>query len=200
MDLENKKRFITDIVIKLRSDNSEVQSEAAEALNNQSDSLSAIELLLPYIHDQSKTVRQVIAQVLGEGGYSEVISSLLILTKDEDPYVRATAIYALSNFKENKLELVKTIEEKLKDTSSYVRSRAALCLGLLDVKRATTSLLEALKDSNGEVRGCAADALGRIGAKKAVAPIITLLNDPVVSTRKLAIIALSNQWCYLYTE
>jgi HEAT repeats/NACHT domain len=93
------------------------------------------------------------------------LESLLNLLKDEDPFVRSSAAYALWDLSDRSETVLKGLLDLLKDEDSSVRSSAAAALGDLSDRSETVlkGLLDLLKDKDSIVRFRAACALGKLG-------------------------------------
>jgi len=95
---------------------------------------------------------------IGNVGISIIIE--VLKDKDEDKYVRVSAIKALGNIKSD--TAVQPLINLLKDEDKYVRVSAIKALGNIKSDTVVQLLISALKDEDSHVRESAAEALGKI--------------------------------------
>lgn len=120
----------------------------------------------------------------------EEIGELRGYLDDEDPYVRATALYALVS--SDVSGPVPLALEDLEDPHGFVRATAAKLLGDLGEPAAVAPLSERLvEDEDWVVRKRAADALGQLGNPAAAPALRQGLDDPVEDVRVAAVMAIA---------
>lgn len=131
--------------------NESVRMAAILALRNRGDR-RAVPFLIEALSDSSKSVREVIENLLPE--------------LDPD-WARSDAAAGA----------VSTLIDALRDSSPLTRLAAASALRVLASPRALDALIAALRDHHSEVRIHAAMALGAIGDRGAMEPLLTTLGD-----------------------
>jgi HEAT repeat protein len=109
----------------------------------------------------------------GKTENDEVIDSLIIALKDNDPRIRNDAAMALGKTKNTRA--VEPLIHALKDRSEMVRASAAFALGNIGDARAIEPLTITIKDKDFFVRDSAALALGNIETPEAIEALITAL-------------------------
>lgn len=160
---------------RLRSGNEEERREAAMELSNLKSS-GAVSLLASLLNDGSPRVRAAAAAALaGQPEESSVPVLAACLAKEENAFVRKTAVYALGGFRGP--ERTAAVIASLKDRDLEVRGAAAVSLGDHPDASAIAALTIALSDKSAFVRARAARALGVNGssAGSAVTNLIRLL-------------------------
>lgn len=115
--------------------------------------------LLRYFHITSGPERELLARVLAEGDLSTLGEELISLAKDQSAEVRACASRGLPKLHPS--IAVPALTELAEDNSWFVRLRAVVSLGSLDVPDVVAPLVRMLCDSNRLVRQRAAAALVR---------------------------------------
>ncbi len=139
--------------------------------------------VLPYIHQLQQPM--LAAQVLSLLRHSHTIPSLLELTQDGNPQVRAIAIEALGSF--HSPEIAQTLLAALKDHASSVRIAAAKGIGFCAQELRsvdwTTALTPLLQDLNADVCRQAALTLSRVGSQEAA----QALNNALYQTPELGL-------------
>ncbi|NES22333.1 MAG: hypothetical protein F6K41_26280 [Symploca sp. SIO3E6] len=83
-------------------------------------------------------------------------------------------------------EAIPELIKSLKDSSSYVRERAADALGEIGSDATVPALINTLEDSDSDVRWSAADSLGKIGSNAAIAVLIQALEHSDSRVRRNA--------------
>ena len=114
-------------------------------------------MLLPYLQQSDRQVREMLARVLGEIPVHSIEGALIALAEDELPELRAAAARALSNAGHG--QAVEALSELARDSIWFVRLRAVVALGNVYDPKAIRPLLHALTDSNRLVRMRAAEGL-----------------------------------------
>lgn len=114
-------------------------------------------MLLPYLQDGDRQVREMLARVVGEIPVTSIEGALIALAQDELPELRAAAARALSNAEPG--HAVEALSELSQDPVWFVRLRAVVALGKIYDPKALHPLLHALTDSNRLVRMRAAEGL-----------------------------------------
>lgn len=115
------------------------------------------QMLLPYLENAQKTVREVLGRVLGEIATPTLETDLLQFVDDELPELRAASARGLSHAKPNlALGLLSELSD---DPIWFVRLRAIVSLGKLGTPEAMPWLLRGLSDSKRLVRLRAGEAL-----------------------------------------
>jgi len=112
---------------------------------------------------------------LGEIQSKQAVQPLIHTLKDENPWVRHTAAFALGKIKSK--QAIQPLIDALKDEEHRVRSSATEALGEIQSKQAVQPLIDTLKDEDYWVRSLAAGSLGKIPSKMAVIPLINAFKD-----------------------
>lgn len=115
--------------------------------------------LLRYFHITSGKERELLARVLSEADLGSLGEELISLAKDESPEVRASAARGLPKLHPS--IAVPVLTELADDESWFVRLRAVVSLGSLDVPDVIAPTVRRLCDSNRLVRQRAAASLVR---------------------------------------
>ena len=179
------------------------------------------------IKNRIEALRNTPAEKRGNAAYSlehkadvEALPVLAEALKDEDPFIRESALYALDWYDKEPIEAgimavlagdedanvreaaalalapcslnaVPVLVGALSDPVAAVREQAARSLGRLEARDAVAALAGALeKDDNVDVRACAAIALGEIGGDAVLAHLIAGACDSSQIVRKHAAYAL----------
>ena len=175
--------------------------------------------VIPLIHalnDESPTIREKAAIVLGRMRDSCAVEALIQASKDSEDSVRSFSGWALgqigdpraidplirildfndpNNYAADALvkigePAVEPLIQALTDPNAVVRSYVAFSLGQIGDQRAVQGLIKALNDQNDVVRSEAAHALGRIGDPSAIEPLSRALEDTHRDVRSAAAVAL----------
>lgn len=115
------------------------------------------QVLLPHLQHADRTVREVLARVLGEVATPSLGHELLRFADDDLPELRAAAARGFSYI--NPSAAVNVLSELANDSIWFVRLRAMVSLGSLRHRTALPFLLHGLTDSNRLVRLRAAEGL-----------------------------------------
>ncbi len=163
-----------------RDDNPQIRANAIEALSSAPTRAGAA--VSAGLRDQNEGVRSVAAMVAGRAKLKHLAPSLHTLLSDKSPYVRASAIYALSNMGEpvNPTPLGLIL---FSDPSPRVRSHAVFVVGELGEKSAlpmirtaaSTPIPRASQVENRLFQLQAAEAMVKLGDDTRLEPIIAAL-------------------------
>jgi HEAT repeat protein len=155
---------------------------AAQTLGKIGDA-SAIQALLPVVHDPDLEVARRATYTLGQIGHADAIPTLLGLLDDPRHELRSTITKALEQVgKAN----IPALTRALQHEHWNVREQIAEILGLIGDSNAIPNLEVALQDLDARVRFAAVTALGHINGTKAKAVIALVRNDPDFRVRTLA--------------
>lgn len=115
--------------------------------------------LLRYFHITTGKERELLARVLSESDLASLGEELISLAKDESPEVRASAARGLPKLHPS--IAIPVLTELTEDDSWFVRLRAVVSLGAMDVPDVIKPTVRMLCDNNRLVRQRAAAALVR---------------------------------------
>ena len=115
--------------------------------------------LMRYFHITSGTAREMLARVLAEVDVGTLGEELISLARDESAEVRACAARGLPKLHPS--IALPVLSDLLQDTSWFVRLRAVVSLGSMELPDTVEPLVRMLRDSNRLVRQRAAAALVR---------------------------------------
>ncbi len=108
------------------------------------------------------------------------------------PEVRGAAIRDLvRHCEDSRAQVIRAIEEGLRDEDPRVRGLAATALADTEAKESLAALLLAVEDEDRHVREMAISALGEIGDRRAAGRLERALTDPRPEVRFQAIVAFS---------
>lgn len=133
------------------------------------------------------------AQQLGKCGRKagkKAIRSLVRAVDDADPEVRAAAVEALGQLRDE--EGLEPLLRGMQDEDEGVRLAAAEAAPLFRDRRAIEPLLAALNDREPLVRVAACEALGKLAAREAVPALVERLLDINALVRGFAEVALGD--------
>jgi HEAT repeat protein len=131
-----------DRLIQMSSDrNPQIRANAIEALSPAIDRVEPIVALS--INDPNPGVRSVAVMVAGKRNLASLAPSIRGLLQDESPFVRASAMFALSRFGED-IDITELSRMLLDDPNPRVRSQAAFILGELGERSAIQLLKQGL--------------------------------------------------------
>jgi len=151
--------------------------------------LSATPCLLEALQDQSSTIRNMVADALGNVGDVSAVPSLIDALQDKDKSVRNSVVKALG--KVGDATAIPALHEALKDVDEYVPYNVVEALGKIGDATAIPALHEALKDVDVYVRHRVVEALGKIGDATAIPALHEALKDVDESVRRSVVEALS---------
>jgi HEAT repeat protein len=130
------------------------------------------------LKDDYFDVRSAAAIGLGKASEKSSVDALLPLLDDSNPTVQESAILALGMLKDtrNIPHLLRVIENRGKYKDS-LRATAALAMGFIGDKSATSALVDVLgRSTDEEIRAAAVVALGLLKDPSAVEPLYKLVN------------------------
>ncbi len=137
-----RERAIAMLEEAVKDKNPQVRANAIEAL---SESPMHLEAIVPLaVADSNVGVRSTVAMMVGKVKLTSRIASMRLLVSDPSPFVRASAIFALSRCGEP-VDISPLAELLLNDSSPRVRSHVAYLLGELGEASATPLLREATR-------------------------------------------------------
>ncbi len=171
------KRAVEPLINRLSDSNSNIRSNAAQALKKLNAAKK--QMVVGYVEaldSPDLDVRRDAAEALGRLGNKRAVEPLIKALGDPNFCVREHAAEALGRLGDKRA--VEPLIKALGDPDSYVRRDATEALGRLGDKRAVEPLINRLSDSDSNIRSNAAQALGRLGDKRAVKLLINKLSDP----------------------
>jgi HEAT repeat protein len=122
------------------------------------------QLLIPYLRNSDREVREVLGRVLGEVATAALANDLLQFVDDEMSELRAAAARALSQSQPHLA--LGSLSQLAQDPVWFVRLRAIVSLGELRNESAIPILLRGLTDSKRLVRVRAAEALLKMNSNQ----------------------------------
>lgn len=154
---------VDQLIIALNDKDAEVREQACLILGYIKDSRS-FEPLIKALKDDDSNVRRSDAIALGFLKDPRAVRALISVWSDTNSDVRTKASEALIAIGPAASEQLLL---ELKNKNSYIRWRAAWCLGRIKDQGIVKALTDLLNDSASEVRWIAIDALATIGNKSA---------------------------------
>jgi HEAT repeat protein len=174
----NRVNQLVSVVLDKRRDRwARIDAARALAATQSNAAFHALGGVLADVGDDS-TLRQSIAQALGESGDARVLDAVIhvALNPYDNDMVRTFAIKTLRAFKDRRA--LTALVDVLRDVEDPAARRlAANTLGQTGSRAAVAPLVRALADRDSGVRGDAAKALGDIGDAEAVESLVEILND-----------------------
>ncbi len=164
----------------IKSRNVGVQEAAEYALRKIRGS-KTIEKMLPYLHSEDSSLRNVAMDILREIGHDDV-PSLCPLLRNQDPDIRIFMADILGHTK-SQMAVAPLCEALLKDPEVNVRYQAAMSLGTLAYPDAADALHQAMQDEEW-VQFSVVEALTKIRADSTINTLVQSLNvcSPLVSS------------------
>lgn len=115
----------------------------------------------------------------------ETVRNVVILAyADDDPKMRATAIFAMGRSADPYWK--RTVAQELYSPDPQIRFEAARAVGELEFKAAIPRLIELTQDPDREVSSAAITSLGQIGGKDARRALIAVIEADDEVTREIA--------------
>jgi HEAT repeat protein len=172
-------QMLPNLVDCLRSESSEVQEAANEALIalGQSFPEKTFAALEPLLADTDATQRMFAVMVLRELDNSAVLDTLGMALKDSAVEVRRAAVKVFERFDVS--EHISSLLLSLTDEDAEVRRTVIEILGNCNNEDALDGLQLALQDEDVWVRASAVRGLGRIAGSRSCPLIESSLKDPV---------------------
>ncbi|HEY5999869.1 MAG TPA: HEAT repeat domain-containing protein [bacterium] len=135
--------------------------------------------LLELAHGDDETLRGWATEYLGRAQDVDV-STLLVLSRDEDPKIKRTAVHHLegvSAMSDSEIQEVRLL--LLADADKWIRASAARALGQIRPapRHATSALVQALADPEKEVRDAAVASLARMSEEDLPALLDAFRNE-----------------------
>ena len=161
-------------LMRLSSDPSpEIRANVIEALSSVTAQVEPVVALA--LTDPNAGVRSVAAMVAGRSYLNSLAPTIRILLRDESPYVRTSAMYALQAFGED-VDLSELSQLLFEHPDTRIRSQVAFILGEMGEKSAVPMLLQAaaekIKKSSPIERKLfrlqVAEALIKLGSSKSI--------------------------------
>ncbi len=164
----------------IKSKNIGIQ-EAAEYALRKIRGPQTIQMMLPHLHSEDSSLRNVAMDILREISCDD-IPSLTTLLRDPDPDIRIFMSDILGHSK-SKQAVQPLCEAMLKDPEVNVRYQAAMSLGTLAFPEAADALHQAMQDEEW-VQFSVVEALTKIRDDKAINTLVQSLNtcSPLVSS------------------
>ncbi len=103
---------------------------------------------------------------------------------DEDPRMRATAIFAMGRSADPYWK--RTVAQELYSPDPQMRFEAARAVGELEFKASVPRLIELLNDADREVQSAAITSLGQIGGKEARRALVSVIEGEDDVAREIA--------------
>ena len=132
---------INQLIEMTSSLNPQIRANAIEALSPVTNRVEPIVALS--LNDPNPGVRSVAAMVAGKRNLASLAPSIRGLLSDESPFVRASAMFALSRFGED-TDITELSRMLLEDSNPRVRAQAAFVLGELGEPSAIQLLKQGL--------------------------------------------------------
>lgn len=133
--------------------------------------------LIRYLSRPERELRASAAGALAKIPGPDSANALLDAVADRDPRTRAAVVNALGKIAKNHVDAFRAVEQRMRDPDAFVRSRAAVALGRLDVADAETAILETFA-AGGIEDSAAAVALALIASESALTQVMILLARP----------------------
>lgn len=169
------------IIANLRSDQPDIQKQAAWQLGTKEDA-DALPMLIEALSDKDAGVRAMAAWALGEIKSPEAITPLMnALTAEETFAAREMFIRALGEH-ESTIAIPALISQ-LDNVSPDIRYVAVWALGEINAPEAIAAVQKSLNDSEASVREIAVEAFGRYCNPANVDALISRLNDDDAGVR-----------------
>ncbi len=164
----------------IKSRNVGVQEAAEYALRKIRGS-KVVERMLPYLHSEDSSLRNIAMDILREIGCDDV-PALSPLLRHQDPDIRIFMSDILGHTK-SRAAVGPLCEALLKDPEVNVRYQAAMSLGTLAFAEAVEPLHQAMKDEEW-VQFSVVEALTKIGADSTINTFVQSLNasSPLVAS------------------
>ncbi len=164
----------------IKSRNVGVQ-EAAEYALRKIRGPKVVEKMIPYLHSDDSSLRNVAMDILREIGCDDV-PSLCPLLRHEDPDIRIFMADIIGHSK-SRLAVPPLCEALLKDPEVNVRYQAAMSLGTLAFPEAAETLHQAMHDEEW-VQFSVVEALTKIGADSTISTFVQSLStsSPLVAS------------------
>lgn len=186
---EEDRTLIRPLIGALRSDPAaQVRAAAAEALGRflllaetkrvpAADGDEIRSSLLAAIRNvgEDKLVRRRAIEGIAYLGDELVRDIVAAAYADDDPKMRATAIFAMGRSADPYWK--RTVAQELYSPDPQIRFEAARAVGELEFKAAVPRLIELLEDPDREVQSAAITSLGQIGGKEARRALIAVIES-----------------------
>lgn len=195
---EQDPALIRYLIGALRSDpDAHVRAAAAEALgrfvllgetkrisaSDEDEILTALLAVIRNIAEDPLVVRRAIESYAYVG--DDTVRNIITLAyADDDPKMRATAIFAMGRSADPYWK--RTAAQELFSPDPQLRFEAARTVGELEFKAAVPRLIELAQDPDREVSVAAITSLGQIGGKDARKALITILEGEDEVAREIA--------------
>ncbi|MCP4543059.1 MAG: response regulator [Chloroflexi bacterium] len=135
----------------------------------------AVKPLITTLTDESKRVRMMSAEILGELGDARAVEPLTIALGDRSWQMRGSAALSLAKLGDSRA--VESLISVLTSRDGDMCGVVVTALGKSDDTRAVEALITALGDRSWQMRGSAALSLGELGDSRAVEPLFSTLLD-----------------------
>lgn len=195
---EEDPSLIRYLIGALRSDpDAHVRAAAAEGLGrfvllgetqqisaaDNDEILTALLAVIRNIGEDQLVVRRAIESYAYVG--DETVRSIITLAyADDDPKMRATAVFAMGRSADPFWK--RTAAQELFSPDPHLRFEAARAVGELEFKAAVPRLIELAQDQDREVSTAAITSLGQIGGKEARRALIAIIEGEDEVSREIA--------------
>ncbi len=160
-----------DLAAGLKSEDPATRLAAVQAID--AGALGDVRPLTSALGDRDWRVRRAAAESLARTGDDDIVSSVLIMLRDDhrDFSVLSSALHVLSM---SNVDTVGPLIELLDHPDIDLRTQAALLLGRQRDPRVSPALVRALSDADTNVRFHTIEALGHLRAADAVDPLLAI--------------------------
>ncbi len=187
----------TDLIVRnlefsLKDPDQEVRKAVVRAISNLSHKKARSELkkiLYVALTDEAVEVRIQAIETLGAFPDSDILGSLVVMSNDPNPNVRAKLARVLSNFKDYKTAL-ECLINLLNDPNGYVVTQSIESLSFFRQKKARDSILKMLSSNDREIQRTAILSLS--GFPETLDVVKPFLNHKDWATRLAAVQTLAS--------
>lgn len=161
--------YLLDLLASLNATIADLAKKALIKLGERSINILIDEL--KRIKEEDKKIK--IIEILGDIRKKEILGILLKSCKEQNPFIRFHSVLAISKIVslppiEERSEIIKIMEELLKDEKATVRSSALEVLGILRADEVFEEVVKMLEDPETIVKRKAVWAISEIGGERAV--------------------------------
>ncbi len=138
---------------------------------------AGVPYLIRFLTRPERELRASAAGALAKIPGSPSALALLDAVTDRDPRTRAAVVNALGKIASDQPRAFLAIEQRLRDPDAFVRNRAAVALGRLDVPHAEVAIMDTFA-TGGLDDAAVAVAMALIKSESALAQVMSLLAQP----------------------